>query len=61
MNRGYALLEVLMALLVIATAVDLILTALIDFPQREISVQSSPWNLLNEGCDYACVFAADSP
>jgi len=61
MSRGYALLEVLMAVLVIAAAVDLIFGAVMDFPQREDSVDASPWNQLSEGCDYACVLTADSP
>jgi hypothetical protein len=61
MSRGYALLEVLVSVLIIAAAVELIFIAVIAFPQRDTSVPSSPWDRLNEGCDYACVLAEDSP
>lgn len=61
MNKGYALLEVMLSAMIIFTSIHLIFITVAAFPIRKVSVSDSLWDRLNEGCDYACALAKDSP
>ncbi len=61
MNRGFALLEVLLATVVISVSIHLILLTISNFPTRITTISDSPWNKLDKGCDYQCVLDPDLP
>lgn len=61
MSKGYALLEVMISAMIIFSSVDMIFRAVVAFPKRETTLNDSPWDQLNEGCDHACVLEADLP
>lgn len=61
MNKGFAMLEVLLATLVISLSIQLILVAIVKFPMRQTIILDSPWNKLAKGCDYQCVLDPDLP
>ncbi|MHC1736188.1 MAG: hypothetical protein AB9921_11015 [Erysipelotrichaceae bacterium] len=61
MNKGFALVEVLLSLLILMISLQFVFSSLHYSSERSLDYEDSPWNRLEKGCGYLCVIEEDLP